>query len=285
MRISEVSSRSIAARRTHATRTVSKWHSREQDRLKIEPWFAKSARDPRRALIVFSERKSAEAAQRLFDLSTSAQRATGDIPIWASKFKVHTFSSVGAFWAYVEAQAKDQADVKSVLDAMNDSKDTKLRAQFQRVEDQFAKAKKDLEEETLKAEKTVAQVTSVCLYHISCIQSSDTLNDIYQKHLGDKTAKQVRELKMLLAGLEIRAKAAEEKVIKNRQAIVVERAQIAKLEAELAERQENERRHELLQLVTKYKAKVSLGSGAPEKKAAQKLLLNDVCSLFFYEQH
>ncbi len=83
---------------------------------------------------------------------------------------------------------------------------------------------------------------------------------------------------MYLAGLEIRAKAAEEKVIKSRQAIVVERTQITKLEAELAE---DERRHELLQLVTKYKAKVSLSSAAPETKAAQRLLLNDVSSPLF----
>lgn len=85
---------------------------------------------------------------------------------------------------------------------------------------------------------------------------------------------------MFLAGLEIRAKAAEEKVIKSRQAIVVERAQITKLEAELAERQEDERRRELLQLVTKYKGKASLSSAAPETKAAQRLLLDDVCSPF-----
>ena len=85
---------------------------------------------------------------------------------------------------------------------------------------------------------------------------------------------------MFSAGLEIRAKAAEEKVIKSRRAVVVERAQIAKLETDLAQRQEDERRHELLQLVTKYKAKVSLSSATPETKAAQKLLLNDVCPLF-----
>lgn len=86
---------------------------------------------------------------------------------------------------------------------------------------------------------------------------------------------------MFLAGLEIRAKVAEEKVIKSRRAIVAERAQIVKLEAELAERQEDERRHELLQLVAKYKANVSSSSAAPETKAAQRLLLNDVCSPFF----
>lgn len=86
---------------------------------------------------------------------------------------------------------------------------------------------------------------------------------------------------MFLAGLEIRAKAAEEKVIKSRRAMIGERAQVVKLEAELAKRQEGERRHELLQLVTKYKAKLSLSSAAPETKAAQKLLFNDVCSPFF----
>ena len=83
---------------------------------------------------------------------------------------------------------------------------------------------------------------------------------------------------MLLAGLEIRAKAAEEKVVKSRRAIVVGRAQIAKLEAELADRQEDERRYDLLQLVTKYRAKASLSPPDPEKKAPQKLLLDDVCS-------
>ena len=90
---------------------------------------------------------------------------------------------------------------------------------------------------------------------------------------------------MLLAGLEIRAQAAEEKVVKSRRAIVVERTQIAKLEAELAERQEDERRHGLLQLVTQYRAKVSLSPADTEKKAAQKLLLDDVCTLLFTEQH
>jgi hypothetical protein len=87
---------------------------------------------------------------------------------------------------------------------------------------------------------------------------------------------------MLLAGLEIRVKAAEEKVVKRSRAIVVERAQISRLEAELAERQEDERRHELLQLVTRYRAKVGLSSAEPEKKAVQKLLLNDVCPPFFH---
>lgn len=86
---------------------------------------------------------------------------------------------------------------------------------------------------------------------------------------------------MLLAGLEIRAKAAEEKVIQRRQAVVAERAQIAKLEGELAGQQEDERRHELLQLVTKHRAKVGSSSAAPKKKAAQKLLLNDVRSPVF----
>ena len=90
---------------------------------------------------------------------------------------------------------------------------------------------------------------------------------------------------MFLAGLEIRAKAAEEKVIRSRRVMIGERAQVAKLEAELAERQEDERRHELLQLVTKYKAKLSLSSAAPETKAAQKLLLNDVRSPFFLSQN
>lgn len=103
-------------------------------------------------------------------------------------------------------------------------------------------------------------------------------NNIHQKPLGDKTVQEVKELKMLLAGLEIRAKAAEEKVVKSRRAIVVGRAQIAKLEAELADRQEDERRYDLLQLVTKYRAKASLSPPDPEKKAAQKLLLDDVCS-------
>lgn len=112
-------------------------------------------------MIVFWERKSVQAAQALFDPPTSTQRPQHKVPIWASGIKVHTFSSVEAFWAYVEAQAKDQADVKRVRDAMNDAKDTRLKAQFERVEDQFARAKRDLEEETLKAEKTVEQVTSV----------------------------------------------------------------------------------------------------------------------------
>ena len=76
----------------------------------------------------------------------------------------------------------------------------------------------------------------------------------------------------------MRVKAAEEKVTKIRRAVITERAQIGKLEGELAEWQEDERRHELLQLATRYRAKVSLSSAAPEKKAAQKLLLNDVCS-------
>jgi len=110
---------------------------------------------------VFWERKSVQAAQTLFDPPTSTQRAANNVPIWASGIKVHTFSSVEAFWAYVEAQAKDQADVKRVRDAMNDAKDARSKAQFRRVEDQFAQAKRDLEEETLKVEKTVDQVTSV----------------------------------------------------------------------------------------------------------------------------
>jgi len=63
--------------------------------------------------------------------------------------------------------------------------------------------------------------------------------------------------------------------------MVGERAQIAKLEAELAEQQEDERRHELLQLVTKYKAKLSLSSAPSETEVVQKLLLNDVCSPIF----
>jgi hypothetical protein len=124
---------------------------------------------------VFWERKSVQAAQRLFDPSTSTQKAARNTPIWTSEFKVHTFNSVEALWAYVEAQAKDQANVKSVRDAMNDAKDTRLRTQFQRVEDQFVKAKRDLEEETQKVERTVAQVTSVCIHYISGIQNSDTL--------------------------------------------------------------------------------------------------------------
>lgn len=142
-------------------RTLPKWHSRKQDRIKVEPWFAKNARDSRRAVIVFWERKSVQAAQTLFDPHTSTQGAAHNVPIWASDIKVHTFSSVEAFWAYVETQAKDQADVKRVRDAMNDAKDTRLKAQFERVEDQFAQAKRDLEKETLKVEKTVEQVTSV----------------------------------------------------------------------------------------------------------------------------
>ena len=85
---------------------------------------------------------------------------------------------------------------------------------------------------------------------------------------------------MLLAGLEIRVKAAEAKVVKSKREIAVERAQIDKLEAELAKRQEDERRYELSQLVTKYRAEVSSSSAGPEKKAAQKLLLNDVGSPF-----
>lgn len=116
-----------------------------------------------------------QAAQTFFDPPTSTQKAASNVPIWASGIKVHTFSSVEALWAYVEAQARDQADVKSVRDAMNDAKDTRLKTQFQRVEDQFAKARRDLEEATLKVEKTVAQVTSVCTYHISCIRGSNTL--------------------------------------------------------------------------------------------------------------
>ena len=99
----------------------------------------------------------------------STQRNVLNIPIWASELKVHTFSDVEAIQAYVEAHAKDRRDVKSVQDAMNDAKDARLKAQFQRVEDQFAKAKRDLEEETQKAEKTVAQVTSVWMHHISYI--------------------------------------------------------------------------------------------------------------------
>jgi hypothetical protein len=150
------------AQRTQAIRTVPKGSSHDTDRLKIESWFAKSARDSRRTLIVFWEHKSAQAAQRLFHLSSAnAQGAVRDIPIWASELKVHTFRDAGAFWAYVKTQARGQGDVKSVRDAMNDAKDTKLRAQFQRVEDQFAKARRDLEEETQKAEKTVTQVASV----------------------------------------------------------------------------------------------------------------------------
>jgi hypothetical protein len=86
---------------------------------------------------------------------------------------------------------------------------------------------------------------------------------------------------MFLAGLEIRVKAAEENVIKSRRAMFGERAQIAKLEVELAERQEDERRHDLLQLVTKYKAKLSLSSAPSETKVAQGLLLNDVRFTFF----
>jgi len=116
-----------------------------------------------------------KAAQALFDPPTRTQRAVRDIPIWASRFKVHTFGSEGAFWVYVEAQARDQADVKSVLDAMNDAKEKRFKSQFQRVEDQFAKVKRNLEEETQNVEKTVAQVTSVCFYHLSCIHSSDPL--------------------------------------------------------------------------------------------------------------
>lgn len=165
-RVFMISSRNIAARRTHATRTVWKWHSHEQDRLRVEPWYAKNARDPRRALIVFWEHKSVQATKALFDPPTSTRSAVQNLPIWASGFKVHTFSSVGPFWAYVEAVAKDQANVKSVQDAMNDAKEKRLTAQFQRLEDQFAKAKRDLEEETQNVEKTVAQVTSVrCTSH------------------------------------------------------------------------------------------------------------------------
>lgn len=103
-----------------------------------------------------------QATKALFDPPTSTRRAVQNVPKWASGFKVHTFSSAGPFWAYVEAEAKDQADVKSVQDAMNDAKEKRLTAQFQRVEDQFAKAKRDLEEETQNVQKTVAQVTSVC---------------------------------------------------------------------------------------------------------------------------
>ena len=150
-----------------------------------------------------------QAAQTFFDPPTSTQKPARNVPNWASGIKVHTFSSVEAFWAYVETQARDQADVTSVRDAMNDAKDTRLKTQFQRVEDQFAKAKRDLQEETLKVEKTVEQVTSVCTYHISCTQGSNTLNNDHQKPLSDKTAHQVKELKMFLAGLEIRAKVAE----------------------------------------------------------------------------
>ena len=124
---------------------------------------------------MFWEHKSVQAAQAFFDPSTGTQKAAHNVPIWASGIKVHTFSSVEAFWAYVEAQARDQADLTSIRDAMNDAKDTRLKTQFRRVEDQFAKAKRDLEEETLKVEKTVAQVTSVCTYHISCIQGFNTL--------------------------------------------------------------------------------------------------------------
>ena len=228
---------------------------------------------------MFWERKSAQEAQRLFNPSTSTQRAVQNIPIWASEFKVQTFSETETFWAYVDAQARNQENAKSVREAMNEAKDLRLKAQFKRVEDQFAKANKDLQGETQKAEKTVAQVTSVWIYRTSYIQISE---NIHQKPLSGKTIQEVKELKMLLAGLEIRAKAVEEKVVKSRRAIVVERAQIAKLEVELAERQEDERRHALLQLVTKYRAKVSLSSADPEKEVAQKLLLNDVRSLLFH---
>jgi len=88
---------------------------------------------------------------------------------------VHTFSETEAFWAYVDAQARSQEDARRVREAMTNAKDVRLKAQFQRVEDQFAKAKKDLQGETQKAEKTVAQVTSVCIYHASYIQVSETL--------------------------------------------------------------------------------------------------------------
>jgi len=125
--------------------------------------------------MVLSERKSVKAAQTLFDQPTGTQRAVRDVPIWASRFKVHTFSGEGAFWAYVEAQARDQADVKSVLDAMNDTKEKRFKSQLQRVDDQFAKTKRNLEEETQNVGKTVAQITSVCFYHISCIHSSGPL--------------------------------------------------------------------------------------------------------------
>jgi hypothetical protein len=104
--------------------------------------------------------------------------------------------------------------------------------------------------------------------------------NIHQKPLGDKTAKEVKEIKMLLAGLEVRVKAAEEKVAKSRRAVTAGRAQVAKLETVLTGRQEDERRHGLLQLVTQYRAKLSLSSAAPEQKAVQKLLLSDVCSPF-----
>jgi hypothetical protein len=94
--------------------------------------------------------------------------------MWASELKVYTFNDPEAIEAYVEAQAKDQEDVKCVRDAMNDARGARLKAQFQRVEDQFAKAQRDLEEETQKAEKTVAQVASVWACHISYIQIPNT---------------------------------------------------------------------------------------------------------------
>jgi len=183
VRISKFSSRNIVARCTHATRTVSRWHSHDQNRLRIQPWFAKSVRDSRRALIVFWDRKSVMTALRLFDSPTSTQKAGTSIPIWASEFKVHTFGDAEAFWAYVDTQAKEQGDVNSVREAMNDAKDTRVRVQFQRVEDQFAKAKRNLEDETQNVKKTVAQVTSVRIYTISRIQTSYTLyKNIYRNH-------------------------------------------------------------------------------------------------------
>ena len=88
---------------------------------------------------------------------------------------MYTFSDAKSFWAYVQVQARDQQDVKSVRDAMNHAKDARSRAQFQRVEDQFARAKRALEEETQKGEKALAQIASVWIYYVSYIQIPDTL--------------------------------------------------------------------------------------------------------------
>ena len=118
-------------------------------------------------MVVFWGRKSAQAARRLFNPSKSTRGAVRNIPLWASEFKAHTFSEIESFWTYVDAQARNQEDAESVRRTMKDAKDMRLKAQFKRVEDQFADAKKHLEGETQKAEKTVAQVASVWIYHIS----------------------------------------------------------------------------------------------------------------------
>src|SRR5260370_25511292 len=108
--------------------------------------------------------------------------------------------------------------------------------------------------------------------------------NIHQKPLGRKTSREVKKLKTLLASVGTRVEAAEGKLVKRKQAIVDERAEIAKLEAEPAKRQEDERRQELLQLVTRYRTKTNLTSAIPEKRAAQQLLVHYVRSLLFVEK-